>query len=83
MDWGMFAAITGVIALQTMLLLWMMSKLDSDIKTVSADLKAVALDSNAKWMAVNARSDSLQSALNARVDTTQVIIMRMLEKQGK
>jgi hypothetical protein len=72
MDWGMFAAISGVIALQTMLLLWMMSKLDSDIKTVSEDLKAVAADSNAKWMSVN-----------ARVDTTQAIIMRMLEKQGR
>lgn len=76
MDWGMFAAISGVIALQTVLLLWMMSKLDSDIKTVSAD-------SNAQWMAANARSDALQAALNARIDTTQSIIMRMLEKQGK
>lgn len=72
MDWGMFAAITGVIALQTMLLLWMMSKLDSDIKSVSTDLKAVAADSNAKWMAAN-----------ARIDQTQSIIMRMLEKQGR
>jgi len=79
MDWGMFAAITAVIGLQTMLLLWMMSKMDGDIKTVSADLKAVASDANAKWMAASARSD----ALNARIDTTQGIIMRMLEKQGK
>ncbi len=65
MDWGMFAGITGILALQTMLLLWMMSKLDNDIKSVSAD-------SNAKWMAVN-----------SRLDQTQAIIMRMLEKQGR
>jgi hypothetical protein len=76
MDWGMFAAIGGLIALQTTLLLWMMSKLDSDIKSSTAE-------SNAKWMAANARSDALQSALNARVDQTQAIIMRMLEKQGR
>ncbi len=72
MDWGMFSALGGLIALQTMLLLWMMSKLDSDIKSVAAD-------SNAKWMAAMAKSD----ALSARIDQTQSIIMRMLEKQGK
>lgn len=72
MDWGMFAAIVTVIGLQTALMVWMMSKLDSDIKAVSTDLKAVAADSNTKWMAVN-----------ARVDQTQSIIMRMLEKQGR
>lgn len=65
MDWGMVGAIGGLIAIQTALLLWMMSKLDSDIKSVSDD-------SNKKWMAVS-----------ARVDATQGIIMRMLEKQGK
>lgn len=72
MDWGMFSAIGGLIGLQTVLLIWMMSKLDSDIKSVSAD-------SNTKWVAVNARLD--QS--NARLDQTQAIIMRMLERQGK
>jgi hypothetical protein len=65
MDWGMVGAIAGIIGLQTALLLWMMSKLDSDIKSSTAD-------SNAKWMAAN-----------ARIDQTQSIIMRMLEKQGK
>ena len=65
MDWGMLGCIGGLLAIQTTVLLWMMSKLDSDIKSVSAD-------SNAKWMAVN-----------ARLDQTQAIIMRMLEKQGR
>lgn len=65
MDWGMFGCMVGLFAGQTTILLWMMSKLDHDIKGVAAD-------SNAKWMAVN-----------ARVDVTQGIIMRMLEKQGK
>lgn len=65
MDWSMFAAIGGLIAFQTTLLLWMMSKLDNDIRSSTAD-------SNAKWMAAN-----------ARVDSTQAIIMRMLDKQGR
>lgn len=65
MDWSMLAAIGGLIALQTTVLLWMMSKLDNDIRSSTAD-------SNAKWMAAN-----------ARIDQTQAIIMRMLEKQGR
>ena len=65
MDWSMFAAIGGLIAFQTTLLLWMMSKLDNDIRSSTAD-------TNAKWMAAN-----------ARVDSTQAIIMRMLDKQGR
>jgi hypothetical protein len=76
MDWGMFGALVGLFAGQTTVLLWMMNKLDNDIRTVSAD-------SNAKWMAANARSDALQASLNDRIDTTQGIIMRMLEKQGR
>lgn len=44
----MLAAIGGLIALQTTVLLWMMSKLDNDIRSSTADL-------NAKWMAANAR----------------------------
>lgn len=72
MDWTMFAAMGGLIALQTTVVLWMMSKLDNDIRASTAD-------SNAKWTSVMARSD----ALNARIDQTQGIIMRMLEKQGK
>jgi len=69
MDWATFLSFGGIVvaalAVQTTLLLWMMSKLDSDIRAVSAD-------SNAKWMAVN-----------ARIDATQGIIMRMVEKLGK
>jgi len=65
MDWGMVGAIGGLLADQTGLLLWMMSKLDSDIKGIATEAKA---DSR---------------ALNARVDMTQGIIMRMLENQGK
>ena len=65
MDWGTLGAIAAIVSLQTEVLLWMMSKLDSDIRSI-------ANDSNAKWMAVN-----------SRIDTTQSIIMRMLEKQGR
>jgi hypothetical protein len=83
MDWGMLAALGGLIALQTTVLLWMMSKLDSDIKTVSSDLKAATVDSNTKWMATMAESNSMWMAANARIDQTQSIIMKQLEKQGK
>lgn len=79
MDWGMFAGIIAVIGIQTALFLWMMSKLDSDIKAVSSEVKAVAADSNAKWMAACSRIDEMGS----RIDQTQAIIMRMLEKQGR
>jgi hypothetical protein len=76
MDWGMFAAIVGVIGIQTALLLWMMSKLDADIRATTAE-------SNAKWTAASAESNAKWMAVNARIDQTQSIIMRMLEKQGK
>ena len=76
MDLPTLAAIAGIVALPTTLLLWMMSKIHNDISTQSAD-------SNTKWTAMNARYDALQAALNARVDLTQSIIMKMLEKQGK
>lgn len=76
MDWTMFlaifTAITSVIALQTVLLLWIISKLDSDIKAATAD-------SNAKWMAANERIDTM----GARIDQTQAIIMRMVENINK
>lgn len=68
MDWGMFAAIAAVIGIQTGLLLWMISKLDADVRSVSADIKGAHI-----------RID----AMGARIDQTQSIIMRMLEKQGR
>lgn len=68
MDWASIATIlgsvVGLMGLQTAVLLWMMSKMDNDIRSGQAD-------SNAKWI-----------AMNARIDQTQSIIMRMLEKRG-
>jgi hypothetical protein len=65
MDLPTLAAIAGIIALPTTLLLWMMSKLHNDMSSLGNKL------------------ESHQTAINARVDTTQAVIMRMLEKQGK
>jgi hypothetical protein len=83
MDWGMFGCMVGLFAGQTTVLLWMMSKLDQDIKGVAAD-------SNAKWMAVNTRMDTMMTAVNARLDQmntrldqNQATIIRLLEKLGK
>lgn len=94
MDWNIVAAVGALLAVQTTIILWMMSKLDNDIKQCGADIRSSTADSNSKWMtanaksdamaaSLNARSDAIAAAINARIDTTQSIIMRMLEKQGR
>jgi hypothetical protein len=72
MDWPNLIGIATVVAVPTAILLWMMSKLGNDIRASTAD-------SNAKWMAACSRIDQMGS----RIDQTQAIIMRMLEKQGR
>lgn len=69
MDWSMFGAIGGLfIALFAVNITVMLWLFNK-------------LDSDIKSLASEAKADS--RALNARVDTTQTIIMRMLEKQGR
>lgn len=72
MDWQMLAAISAIVLIPNGFLFWMMSKIDSD-------LKDGLRESREHWIAANARID--QS--NARMDHTQAVLMRMLEKQGK
>lgn len=60
--------IAVVLAALGILMTWMNRKFDK----IDEHIAAANKDSNTKWMAVN-----------ARVDQTQAIIMRMLEKQGK
>jgi hypothetical protein len=80
MTWEMAFAIFGtMIALFgafSGLMLWMMSRMETRLHN---DITAIITDSNLKWVAFNARTD----AVNARVDTTQGILMRMLEEQKK
>ncbi len=72
MDLATLAAIAAIVALPTTLLLWMMSKIHNDMTAQIARLDAT-----------NLKIDANTIAMNARIDTTQGIIMKMLEKQGK
>ena len=86
MDWNMVGVIVGsltaVITLLTAFMTWFMSRLENRLDTAIARLDVHMAETSQHFEAVNARSDALQSALNARIDTTQAIIMRMLEKKG-
>lgn len=68
MDWQMLAAIAAIVLIPNGFILWMMSKLDNDIRSIGNRMDAQ-----------NVRID----AMGARIDATQGIIMRMLEKQGR
>ena len=83
MDLSMLAAIAGLIALPTTILIWRMSHLEGVIDSLGSRIDATIASGNARADEINARIDLNQAALNARVDMTQGIIMKMLEKQGK
>ncbi len=76
MDWGTIATIVGcVIAIVGFFFTWMngnITRLDSDVNKA-----LLRIDET------NKRIDANMSAINQRVDSTQAIIMRMLEKQGR
>lgn len=75
----MLAAIAAIVLIPNGFLFWMMAKIDSD-------LKDGLRESREHWIAANARIDASFTsidAMGARIDATQAIIMRMLEKQGR
>jgi hypothetical protein len=79
MDWGMIGVILAALGL---MMAWMNRKFDNiDNHVLEAHKRIDATNArlDANFNAICARSEQI----SARVDTTQSIIMRMLEKQGK
>ena len=76
MTWEMFTGMMTIFGAFSGLMIWMMTRMENrihaDFNDIKDDLKSARAESDAKWLAVN-----------ARVDQTQAIIMRMLEKQGR
>lgn len=94
MDWGLLGSIFAMFSMFSGLMVWLVTRIENrlDAHITSSDAKWLANEAkwDAKWIAINQRADALSAqtnklmvSLNARVDTTQAIIMRMLEKQGK
>lgn len=75
MNWEIFGAMLSMFGVFSGLMIWFMTRLENRIHS---DISAIQADSNAKWIAINGRMDQM----GARIDTTQAIIMRMLEKKG-
>ncbi len=79
MDWMTLAAIAGIMGFFFNWLNGNITRLDTDVKTALLKIDATNARLDLNLAAINARLD----VMGERIDATQAIIMRMLEKQGK